>query len=332
MESKWFRIDSLNLVKIELNYLPDIFTKVIVMKVQGSVCFLLLLLAVFICGDVNSQGVRQGDDQDNIPTGKGYGVAAPSVSPGPILDGYQIQFHGGPLMVGPTPIYYIWYGDWTKSPAANGVLRDLATHIGDSALFATNNTYHDQEGQAIKGPVFFAGEVFDDYSKGKSLSDKDVESIVQDALTRSALPEDPNGIYFVLTSSDVDETTGFCNTYCGWHSHMKTPTSHIKYAFVGDTERCPASCQSQPVGPNGKGGGDGVANILVKELLSTTSDPELSAWYDGKGRENGDLCDWTFGNTYLVNNAKANMKIGARDFLLQQNWVNQSGAGCQSSP
>ena len=49
--------------------------------------------------------------------------------------------------------------------------------------------------------------------------------------------------------------------------------------------------------------------------------PDLNAWYDAKGQENGDKCAWTVGTTYVAaNGAKANMKIGTRDFLIQQNW------------
>jgi len=39
--------------------------------------------------------------------------------------------------------------------------------------------------------------------------------------------------------------------------------------------------------------------------------------------ENADKCAWKFGTTYTTaNGQKANMKLGARDFLIQQNWVN----------
>jgi hypothetical protein len=43
--------------------------------------------------------------------------------------------------------------------------------------------------------------------------------------------------------------------------------------------------------------------------------------------ENGDKCAWKFGATYTTaNGQKANMKLGARDFLIQQNWVNAKNA------
>ena len=42
-----------------------------------------------------------------------------------------------------------------------------------------------------------------------------------------------------------------------------------------------------------------------------------------------DLCEWTFGTTYLTaNGAQANMKLGGRDFLIQQNWILSNNQGC----
>jgi hypothetical protein len=70
-----------------------------------------------------------------------------------------------------------------------------------------------------------------------------------------------------------------------------------------------------------------MASIIAHELEEATTDPDLNAWYDRRGFENADKCAWTFGATYLAaNGAAANMKLGARDYLIQQNWVN-SGAG-----
>ena len=45
--------------------------------------------------------------------------------------------------------------------------------------------------------------------------------------------------------------------------------------------------------------------------------------------DSSDLCEWTFGATYLTaNGAQANMKLGGRDFLIQQNWILTNNQGC----
>lgn len=70
------------------------------------------------------------------------------------------------------------------------------------------------------------------YSKGTRLSDSSVLSVVSSAITSHALPSDSNGVYFVLTSSDATETSGFCVFYCGWHNRATIAGADIKYAFV----------------------------------------------------------------------------------------------------
>jgi hypothetical protein len=71
-----------------------------------------------------------------------------------------------------------------------------------------------------------------------------------------------------------------------------------------------------------------MASVVAHELEETTTDPDLNAWYDTRGYENADKCAWTFGTAYTANGAKANMKLGGRDYLIQRNWVNASGGYC----
>jgi hypothetical protein len=79
-------------------------------------------------------------------------------------------------------------------------------------------------------------------------------------------------------------------------------------------------------------GADGMASVIYHELSEAVTDPDLNAWYDRRGQENADKCAWTFGTTYHPAGGKtANVKLGARDFLLQQNWVNASGGYCSLS-
>ena len=157
------------------------------------------------------------------------------------------------------------------------------------------------------------------------------QAVVADAISSHALPLDTNGVYFVLTSADVNETSGFCTQYCGWHTHGTISGSDIKYSFVGNPDRCPSACEAQLTGPNGNAGADGMASIIAHELEEAVTDPDLNAWYDHRGYENADKCAWTFGSTYTANGAYANMQLGSRNYLIQQQWVNASGGFCALS-
>jgi hypothetical protein len=242
--------------------------------------------------------------------------------------GNGISYHGGPVILNTTNVYYIWYGNWSGNTAVT-ILTDLANSIGGSPYFNINTTYYNGSNVHVTNSVHYAGSTTDNYSHGTSLSDSAVQAVVSSAITSGRLPKDTNGLYFVLTSADVTESSGFCTQYCGWHTHGTISSSDIKYSFVGNPDRCINSCAAQSIGPNGNAGADGMASIIAHELEETVTDPDLNAWYDNRGAENADKCAWTFGTEYTTaNGAKANMHLGSRDYLIQRNWVNASGGFC----
>jgi len=171
-----------------------------------------------------------------------------------------------------------------------------------------------------------------------------VQSVVATALNNGQLPRDSNGVYFVLTSSGISETSGFCTSYCGWHTHATLGGVDIKYSFVGNPDRCQSACEIQRTGPNspasGVGGADGMANVMSHELEEAISDPDLNAWFDTNGEENADKCNFNFGATHTCNAnglcsaagtsaaAKYNQTFGNNDWMLQQNWRNSGGGAC----
>jgi len=279
-----------------------------------------------------------GSDDETRPNGKGTGTLlnpgngnrdagqAKGKPPGGSTSN-GINYHGGPVMLGPVNLYYIWYGNWSGSDAV-GILTTFGQNLGGSGYYNINTTYYNGAGTHLSNLINLAGSTTDNYSHGTSLSDSAIQAVVLDAINAGSLPKDPYGIYLVLTSADVTATSGFCTQYCGWHTHTTSGTTHIKYAFVGDPTRCPSACQAQTPGPNGSTGADGMASIIAHEVEEAASDPELNAWYDTRGYENADKCAWTFGTTYPSGGAQANMNLGGKDFLIQRNWVNANGGYC----
>ena len=239
-----------------------------------------------------------------------------------------ILYHGGPVILGTTNVYYIWYGNWSGNSATT-ILTNLGQNIGGSPYFNINTTYYNGSNTHVSNSVFYVGSTTDNYSRGKSLSDSAIQGIVSDALTSGRLAYDTHGVYFVLTSADVTASSGFCTQYCGWHTRGTINGFDIKYSFVGNPDRCPSACEAQTTGPNGNAGADGMASIIAHELEEAVTDPDLNAWYDFRGQENADKCAWTFGSTFATpNGALANMTLGGRNYLIQRNWVNASGGFC----
>jgi len=283
--------------------------------------------------DNNHQAQGQGQYPELVPTGKGWGKVPGHAKGGGHGGGGSnngIFFHGGPVMTSDVNVYYVWYGDWSGNSATT-ILTDLADSIGNTPYFDINTTYYDGNNVHVNGNVWYQGATTDPYTYGTSLSDTQIRNVVSDAITSNRLPKDANGVYFVLTSADVTASSGFCTNYCGWHTHGTIGGTDIKYSFVGNPDRCPSACEWQTVGPNGNAGADGMASIIAHELEEAVSDPDLNAWYDRRGYENADKCAWTFGTTYTVNGALANVQMGSRDYLIQRNWVNDGGGYCSMS-
>jgi hypothetical protein len=309
------------------------------LKISAIVSTATLLLLACSSADPTSTQTEVGntaaedrapnpEDGDLAPTGRGHYVREQSVErmarTARPRRGNGISYHGGPLITSGPTIHYIWYGTWSSGDKS--ILGTLASGLGGSPYFNINTTYTNGSGTAVANHVGHAADATDNYSRGKALADADILAIVT-----AQNPTDTNGVYFVMTASDVNETSGFCTQYCGWHDHATIGGRDIKYAFVGNPARCPSACTNGTAPPNGSVGADGAASIVSHELEEATTDPDLNAWYDSQGEENADKCAWTFGTTYSSGGGVANMNLGGKDFLIQQNWVNASGGHCAKS-
>jgi hypothetical protein len=307
---------------------------------------LLTILLVFGCLTfMNAQAVRNGS-QPMVPSGKGFPVPG---NGGPIKDsvhtGNQIDYHGGPIMPGTPNVYLIWYGKWNGGPLPSdslttvNLIRDFVTGISGSGYEMINSTYGDNNAD-VTGLVHLAGQIaLLTAPLGKNLSDAQIKQIVSKSIASGRLPSDENGVYFVLTTSDVTATSGFCTVYCGWHTNASIGGKNIKYSFIGNPDRCPTGCTAEP-GPNGDRGADGMASILAHELEEAISDPQVGgfgpgpyAWYqNASGGENADLCAWKFGT--LLGGTQGvdgyNETFGGHNWYIQMNWENARGGGCDN--
>ena len=299
-------------------------------------------------------GAAEAPEKDVEPSGKGIGTL--HHPPTPDQEGENssvkssagsrttttttngINYHGGPVMTNPTKIYYIWYGTWTNNTATT-ILPYFAANIGASPYYHINSTYKNGSGVPVSMAVTLGGATsVTNYPYGNALSDTQIRQVVIDSMNSGKPPIDENGIYFVLTSADVNATSGFCTNYCGWHTYFNATVSGtnkaFKYSFVGDPTRCLSACAAQSASPNGNPGADGMASIIAHELEEAAANPQLNAWYDTRGYENADKCAWTFGTVFSApNGTTANMKLGPSNlnFLIQRNWVNANGGYCALS-
>jgi hypothetical protein len=301
----------------------------------------VLLFAILAMNFMAAQTLRPGAGGDTSPDGHVPGQA-PTKQPA-VVQGNGINYHGGPVLQGnPVPIHIIWYGNWANGskPSDSAVTVSLieaflaSNALGSSGYEAINTTYGDNTGN-VSGHLGFGQAVFDNYSQGSRFGDRNLTTIVSTHVGHD-LPADTGAVYLVLTSSDVKESSGFCRTYCGFHTHATINGADIKYAFIGNVDQCPTGCEAQSTGPNspaaGVGGADGMINVITHETEEAITDPDLNAWFDSSGQEDADKCNFKFGPTQVApNGSHFNQTFGGHNWLMQMEWENSRGGGCDQT-
>src|SRR6478752_153807 len=108
------------------------------MRLQSAIA-LVLCLGFGVVSVSEAGTVRQLSDKNvNMkPTGNGKPTG-----------GNGIDYHGGPVILGTTNVYYIWYGNWNGNSAPN-ILTELAQNMGGSRYFNINTTYYNGSNQHV---------------------------------------------------------------------------------------------------------------------------------------------------------------------------------------
>jgi len=233
-----------------------------------------------------------------------------------------IEYHGGPLMLFPVNIYYIWYGNWAARDSTVDILTDFARNLDGSPYYRIITTYFDKDFKHVNAPVRFAGSTNDNYSRGRNLDVDAVKSIVYGAIRGGRLPMDNNGIYFVLTSSDVTQNVPDAD---GWHT-FDTDNTNLKFALITNPGHC-NGCTP----PNGNPGADAMVDIVAHELVETATDPLANTWYTRAFKPNGQLESRHEVGDKCEFEPKQLIRLGSRNYLVQPLWVNSDGGFCSMS-
>jgi len=244
-----------------------------------------------------------------------------------------ILYHQGPVLLGKVPIYVIYYGE--VPAGTQTIVDDFLTNLGGSHQFDVNTTYYDLQ-SSITGNLYHPVIATDNLSQGASLSSKSIPKIIQAAIA-NGLKADSTGVYFVITAPDV-KVSGFCTSFCAYHTRTTINGTDIKYALVPDPGQACNGCDGNfflsgtTTTPNGDIGADEMTDSIMHELSETVTDPDLNAWYTSNGQENGDLCNFKYGTTYTAKNGStANAQLGGRDYLIQTIWENASPGFCANT-
>ena len=208
-------------------------------------------------------------------------------------------------------------------------------NLGGSPYFGINSTYYNGSNAYVLNVVNYTGYWVTGTTPPASPTDADMVALLQSGFNSGAIVYDPNTAYAIFTGPGINLGGGFGTQYCAYHTHGTVTIGGVAktvlYSAMPYNYAYPSACTSGFAAANGSydKGADYEVNTFVHEIEETTTDMMGNAWYDNRGYENGDKCAWTWGTTYTsAAGGTANVNIGGKDFLIQQNWKNSGTGGC----
>ena len=260
-----------------------------------------------------------------------------------------IFYHGGRVITTATNVAAIYWAGSTiysggPAPGTTGagsadgsLVGYFLSNLGGSKYFNINTTYYNASNVHVVNQVnytqFWANNSFNVPSGTQSVTDPQIVAMLQNGFNNGKLVYDANTLYAVFTSGKVNLGGGFGTQYCAYHYSGTVTVGGVSktvlYAAMPYDYAYPSACSNGTAAPNGDPGADTEVNTLAHETEETTTDAMGNAWYDRRGYENADKCAWKFGTTANNGTGVYNITVGAKQFLVQMNWINAGSGGCK---
>ena len=244
----------------------------------------------------------------------------------------DMTWHGGGIMQTAATASIFWGTSWSNSAFASDKINGMDSFYGGfgrSNYAATSNEYTDASG-AVTSSVSYLGHFMDpSASLNHPPQVSDIVTEVCSVLTSNGVTPVPNGFYMVYT----DRGRGG-QQYCAWHSYGSCGGVQIQVAFAFNLDG-DAGCDPGDTQTGHSQGLAAIANVSAHELSEARTDPELNAWYDASGAENGDKCAWTFNVPFVTFSNRSIWKLQGEwsnaAFDSQTGYPNRDGQnGCLS--
>jgi hypothetical protein len=276
----------------------------------------------------------------------------------------DITYHGGQLILNQrlVAIYYSPTTIFTNGPNPGEVGSGANDHslvgyflnnIGGSSYWNINTTYYQMLGsqrQFVQNTMsytsYWAAGGPGAPKPGQVVKDNEMVKLIEAGFDNGALQYDPSTLYMIFTGPGVNLGGGFDPNhlqYCAFHSAYFRRNGQIVQisAMPYDADFTPAHpsndgflCVLQDGAPNGDVGADDAVSAVAHETEETATDPYINGflgWYDQFGEENADKCAYTYGKVFNNGLGFWNITIGAKPFLVQQNWANIPNQRCLKS-
>jgi hypothetical protein len=254
----------------------------------------------------------------------------------------NLVYHGGPVMTTNKTYAIYWIpGGYTVPGGYTSTIDQFFTDVAhDSGL--TSNVYaSDTQYSGIQYSSVFGGSFTDTSNfpaSGCPIYEGDITECLTDAqiiaevnkVTQSqGWTKNGTNMFFVFTPQavgscfDAQGSQGCAYTdYCAYHGHAASGAIYANQPYARHS-----GCDVGQY-PNGSStGADPTINVTSHEHNEAITDPQLNAWYDAVGYENGDKCAWDFGAVSGANGTEYNQTINGHHYFLQREYSN-NGSQC----
>ncbi|MFN8574331.1 MAG: Ig-like domain-containing protein [Gemmatimonadaceae bacterium] len=274
-------------------------------------------------------------------------VPRTSAAPGPIV------YHAPGRIIPQPKVATIYWSNSVVYPGGPGpgtsgvgtgdgsVVGGFLRSLGGSSYWSVLNDYTDNVGalhrvaNSLNYTRFLANNIGAP-APGAVVSDASIRTMLKSVVGTANLPFDQQTIYVVFSGTTVNLGGGFGTTYCAYHGFFARPNNPgqwILYAVVPYAADQVAACtaiNTPGTGSPNDFASDATVNLLAATLDGAYTDPGANAWFDAGGLENSAMCAWQFTPTFTAaNGSTANVMLGGKDYLIQQNWRIGPNVGSQ---
>lgn len=218
-----------------------------------------------------------------------------------------MTWHNGTILVANKTMAIFWGSQWTSASFAGDKITGLDTFFtgwGGTSTAAASTEYTGSNGQVTASSTYLGHVIDSSAAPKRALS---TSSAVAEACRVTNNNPDPNGVYFIYTSTGA----GHVN-YCAWHSYGTCSNgAPVQVAYMPNIDGV-SGCSVTSAGGQSAGLA-ALANVTSHELSETITDPRNGGWYDSSNGENGDKCAWSFHSP---------VTIGGQQWTLQMEWSN----------
>jgi len=253
--------------------------------------------------------------------------------------GIPLVYHGGPVMLTNKTYTIFWKpAGYTMAPGYDTTINQYFADVAHDSGMGTNvyaaatqyssiqysstvgGTYTDTTAFPASGCPLYSGLPV-------CLTDTQLQNEVNSVIATKGWVKNGTNTFFLFTPKNVgscfDSSGSTCafTYYCAYHGFTNSGTAiYANQPYVGGVGGC-----DEGQYPNGSSNqADPTLNVTSHEHNEAITDPQLNAWYDNQGAENGDKCAWTFGAVSGSNGSEYNQTINGHHYFLQQEWSNSN--------